>query len=89
MKIALADKQAALEKLEWEGKISSMKVEELEGDVAHMSDEISVLMELFEKLSPNDAGVCSDDGISLECEPIEFEVSLLHLTFLLPFIQTE
>jgi hypothetical protein len=60
--------------------MSSMKVEELQGDVADMSDEISVLMEMFEKLSPNDSGVCSDNGISLECKPIEFEVSLLFLT---------
>lgn len=72
-KIALADKQAALEKLEWEGKMASMKVEELQGDVADMSDEISVLMEVFEKLSPNDPAVCLDDEIALECEPIEFE----------------
>ncbi|KAJ1702412.1 hypothetical protein LUZ63_002191 [Rhynchospora breviuscula] len=73
-KIALADKQAALEKLEWEGRMSNMKVEELQGDVAHMSDEISVLMEVFEKLSPNDSDVYLDgEMVSLECEPVEFE----------------
>ncbi|KAF3329738.1 hypothetical protein FCM35_KLT05069 [Carex littledalei] len=74
-KIALADKHAALEKLEWEGKMSSMKVEELQGNVDYMSDEISVLMEAFEKLAPNDSDVCLDGGTvsSLECEPMEFE----------------
>lgn len=60
--------------------MSSIRVEELQGDVAHMSDEISVLMEVFERLSANDSAVCLDDGIPLECEPIEFEVSLLLLT---------
>ncbi|KAE8809192.1 hypothetical protein D1007_14237 [Hordeum vulgare] len=43
-KIMLAEKQAALEKLEWEAKMSSTKVEELKVDVASMDVEISALM---------------------------------------------
>lgn len=64
--------------------MSSMKVEELQGNVDHMSDEISVLMEAFEKLAPNDSDVCLDGGtvLSLECEPMEFEVSVLFLNIM-------
>jgi hypothetical protein len=40
----LADKQASLEKLEWEANVSSTKVEELRVDVACMGAEVSALM---------------------------------------------
>jgi predicted nucleic acid-binding Zn-ribbon protein len=51
----LADKQASLEKLEWEVKTSNKKVEDLQGDVSNMEFEISSLMALFEKVSENDS----------------------------------
>ena len=49
----LAEKQAALEKLEWEAKMSSTKVDELEVDVASMDVEISALMKVFRKITEN------------------------------------
>ncbi|KAJ3677533.1 hypothetical protein LUZ60_003257 [Juncus effusus] len=89
-KIALADKQAALEKLEWEGKMSSIKVKELEGDVANMNDEISVLMDVFEKFSPTNNNSKSkeseseseddeNEDSSLEIEPISLEDDLMEI----------
>ncbi|AQL03139.1 movement protein binding protein 2C [Zea mays] len=52
-KIMLADKQASLEKLEWEVKMSNKKVEDLQGDMSNMGFEISSLMVFFEKISEN------------------------------------
>jgi hypothetical protein len=73
----LADKQAALEKLEWEAKVSSTKVEELEVDVASMDVEISALMKVFRKITENSRASYpterSDDS-SLECEPVQLDV---------------
>jgi predicted nucleic acid-binding Zn-ribbon protein len=59
----LADKQASLEKLEWEVKTSNKKVEDLQGDVSNMEFEISSLMALFEKISENASGDCCDGSI--------------------------
>ncbi|AQK83797.1 movement protein binding protein 2C [Zea mays] len=52
-KIMLADKQASVEKLEWEVKMSNKKVEDLQGDVSNMGFEISSLMAFFDKISEN------------------------------------
>uniref|UniRef100_A0A6V7QQU7 Protein MICROTUBULE BINDING PROTEIN 2C n=1 Tax=Ananas comosus var. bracteatus TaxID=296719 RepID=A0A6V7QQU7_ANACO len=75
-KILLADKQAALEKLEWEAKMSNRKIEELQGDVDSMDFEITALMKAFEKLSENDSATYSENGISssLEFEPLQLAV---------------
>jgi predicted nucleic acid-binding Zn-ribbon protein len=72
----LADKQASLEKLEWEVKTSNKKVEDLQGDVSNMEFEISSLMALFEKVSENISGDCYDDSIpsSHELEPLQLTV---------------
>lgn len=52
-KIKLADKQAALEKLNWEAKMSSRKAEELQDEFVSMDLEITALMQIFEELSKN------------------------------------
>uniref|UniRef100_A0ACD6ANA4 Uncharacterized protein n=1 Tax=Avena sativa TaxID=4498 RepID=A0ACD6ANA4_AVESA len=72
VKITLADKQAYLEKLEWEVKTSNKKVEDLQGDVSNMEFEISSLMALFEKISENVSGDCYDGSIpSYELEELQ------------------
>lgn len=78
----LAEKQAALEKLEWEAKVSSTKVEELQVDVTSMDAEVSALMKLFRKITENDRAPSPrdrTDDLSLECEPIQLDVSYLVL----------
>ncbi|KAG8049890.1 hypothetical protein GUJ93_ZPchr0009g2269 [Zizania palustris] len=75
-KIQLAEKQAALEKLEWEAKVSSTKVEELQVDVASMDVEVSALMKLFRKITENDRTPRPrerTDDSSLECEPVQLD----------------
>jgi len=74
----LAEKQAALEKLEWEANVSSTKVEELQVDVASMDAEVSALMKLFRKITENDRAPPprdKTDDLSLECEPVQLDVS--------------
>jgi len=75
-KIMLAEKQAALEKLEWEANVSSTKVEELQVDVASMDAEVSALMKLFRKITENDRAPPPRDrtnDLSLECEPVQLD----------------
>lgn len=79
----LADKQAALEKLEWEAKMSNRKIEELQGDVDSMDFEITALMKAFEKLSENDSATENGISFSLEFEPLQLAVSPRSLTVLL------
>lgn len=50
-KIKLADRQAALEKLQWEARTSNQKVESLQEELDSMQSHISSLMLLFEGLS--------------------------------------
>ncbi|CAM0914090.1 unnamed protein product [Alopecurus aequalis] len=72
VKVTLADKQAYLEKLEWEVKTSNKKVEDLQGDVSNMEFEISSLMALFEKISENVSGDSYDGSIpSYELEALQ------------------
>ncbi|KAL5661497.1 hypothetical protein ACJX0J_028622, partial [Zea mays] len=72
-KIMLADKQASVEKLEWEVKMSNKKVEDLQGDVSNMGFEISSLMAFFDKISENLSGDSYDDTVpsSYELEAIQ------------------
>ncbi|XP_062233070.1 protein MICROTUBULE BINDING PROTEIN 2C-like [Phragmites australis] len=72
-KIMLADKQASLEKLELEVKMSNKKVEDLQGDVSNMEFEISSLMALFENVLENVSGDCYDGSIpsSYELEALQ------------------
>jgi len=74
-KIMLADKQASLEKLEWEVQMSNKKVEDLQGDMFNMEFEISSLMALFEKISENVSGDCYDGSM-----PSSYELEALQTT---------
>jgi len=78
LQIMLADKQASLEKLEWEVKMSNKKVEDLQGDMSNMGFEISSLMAFFEKISENASGDSYDDTIpsSYELETLQSMVSM-------------
>ncbi|KAL5540072.1 hypothetical protein UlMin_043953, partial [Ulmus minor] len=60
-KIKLADKQAALEKIQWEAITSSQKVEKLQEELNSMQGEISSFMFLFEGLLKNDSGHRAED----------------------------
>ncbi|GJN29005.1 hypothetical protein PR202_gb17190 [Eleusine coracana subsp. coracana] len=83
-KIILADKQACLEKLEWEVNTSKKKVEDLLGDVSNMEFEISSLMALFEKISENVSGDCYDGSI-----PSSHELEALQSTSEIDKIEVE
>ncbi|KAG2611323.1 protein MICROTUBULE BINDING PROTEIN 2C-like [Panicum virgatum] len=74
-KIMLADKQASLEKLEWEVQMSNKKVEDLQGDMSNMEFEISSLMALFKKISENVSGDCYDGSM-----PSSYELEALQST---------
>eukprot|EP00268_Persea_americana_P019444 TRINITY_DN19962_c2_g1_i1.p1 TRINITY_DN19962_c2_g1~~TRINITY_DN19962_c2_g1_i1.p1 ORF type:complete len:168 (+),score=41.94 TRINITY_DN19962_c2_g1_i1:766-1269(+) len=54
-KIKLADKQAALEKLEWETMTSNRKVEKLQEDLGSMQDEIAAFTRVFKELMKSDS----------------------------------
>lgn len=75
--IMLADKQASLEKLEWEVNASNKKVEDLQGDMSNMEFEISSFIALFEKLSENVSDDCYDGSMpsSHELEALQSMVS--------------
>ncbi|KAG0463833.1 hypothetical protein HPP92_019902 [Vanilla planifolia] len=60
-KIKLADKQAALEKLEWEAKLSKQKLQELQGEAISNEQTISALMQLFGELAKGYSYSCMDD----------------------------
>ncbi|XP_020590445.1 uncharacterized protein LOC110031539 isoform X2 [Phalaenopsis equestris] len=60
-KIKLADKQAALEKIEWEAEMSKKKLEELQVDAVSNELEISAMMTLFEAIANSDSFPCIDD----------------------------
>ncbi|KAM0982833.1 hypothetical protein ACFX2J_015578 [Malus domestica] len=60
-KIKLADKQAALEKLQWEVMTSNRKVEKLQGEQDSLKGQISSFMLLFESLMKADPVVYGED----------------------------
>ncbi|XP_021731038.1 interaptin-like [Chenopodium quinoa] len=60
-KIKLADKQAAVEKLQWEAKTSNEKAERLQEELDALQLQISSLMHIFEGLSKDDAFTPSED----------------------------
>ncbi|XP_059291744.1 protein MICROTUBULE BINDING PROTEIN 2C-like isoform X1 [Lycium ferocissimum] len=53
--VKLADKKAAVERLEWEAMTSSNKVERLQEDVDRVQDEISSFMQFVRALTENDS----------------------------------
>ncbi|GAV81800.1 hypothetical protein CFOL_v3_25253 [Cephalotus follicularis] len=60
-KIKLADKQAALEKIQWESMTSNSKVEKLQEELDSVHGEISSFIQLFEGLTQNDSTTQSED----------------------------
>ncbi|KAH7850807.1 hypothetical protein Vadar_003239 [Vaccinium darrowii] len=60
-KIKLADKQAALEKLQWEAMTSNRKVELLQEELDSMRGEISSFMLLVEGLAKNPSTMSTED----------------------------
>ncbi|KAK3000941.1 hypothetical protein RJ639_021841 [Escallonia herrerae] len=65
-KIKLADKQAALEKLQWEATTSKGKVEKLQEDLNTMQEEMSSFVLLFEGLTKkNDTGFAEDIDVTV------------------------
>lgn len=59
--IKLADKQAAVEKLQWEAMTSNKKVERLQADQDKVQGEISSFMLLIEGLTRNDFAISAGD----------------------------
>ncbi|KAF8399665.1 hypothetical protein HHK36_015536 [Tetracentron sinense] len=60
-KIKLADKQATMEKLQWEAMTSNGKVGKLQEDLDSIQGEISSYMLLFEGLTKNDSTGYAED----------------------------
>ncbi|KAH9722341.1 protein MICROTUBULE BINDING PROTEIN 2C [Citrus sinensis] len=65
-KIKLADKQAALEKSQWEAMTVSRKAEKLQEEVESMQGEMSSFMQIFEGLIKNDSTVNADDDYDIK-----------------------
>lgn len=61
LQVKLADKQAALEKLQWEAMTSNRKVELLQEDLDSMRGEISSFMLLVEGLAKNPSTMSAED----------------------------
>jgi len=59
--IKLADKQAALEKTQWEAMTSKQKVEKLQNDIDSMQGEFSSFMLLLNGLTKNNASTHAED----------------------------
>ncbi|GKV25183.1 hypothetical protein SLEP1_g34655 [Rubroshorea leprosula] len=60
-KIKLADKQAALEKLQWEAMTSNQKVEKLQEELDSMQGEFSSFMHIFEGLTKSHSNIYAED----------------------------
>ncbi|PRQ16393.1 hypothetical protein RchiOBHm_Chr7g0183731 [Rosa chinensis] len=60
-KIKLADKQAALEKLQWEAMTSNKSADKLQGELDSLRGDISTIMILFEGLVKTDSTPSAED----------------------------
>ncbi|XP_016465993.1 protein MICROTUBULE BINDING PROTEIN 2C-like [Nicotiana tabacum] len=60
-KVKLADKQAAVEKLEWEAMTSSKKVEKLQNDLEVVRQEVAWFMQFVKKLTKNGSRSLAED----------------------------
>ncbi|KAL3343070.1 hypothetical protein AABB24_026897 [Solanum stoloniferum] len=60
-KVKLADKQAAVEKLEWEAMTSSKKVEKLQEDLDVVRQEIAWFMQFVQQLTKNGSRTLAED----------------------------
>jgi len=67
--IKLADKQAALEKIQWEAMTSTKKVEKLQDELGSMQADISSFTLLLEGLSKTDTAKYTDD---YDAKPYDF-----------------
>lgn len=76
--IKLADKQAALEKIQWEAMTSNRKVEKLQEDLESMQADISSFMLLFEGLTKNDSTIRSES----------YDITPYHLGHLPPIVSS-
>lgn len=81
--IKLADKQAAMEKLEWEATTSTKKVEKLQEDLEVMQGEFSLFMkfvgELTKTNAPQPEDYYEDYDVSYPWDDQVTEVTSLHL----------
>ncbi|XP_027332745.1 protein MICROTUBULE BINDING PROTEIN 2C isoform X2 [Abrus precatorius] len=68
-KIKLADKQAALEKIQWEAMTSNKKVEKLQDELDSMQADISSFTLLLEGLTKSDTSKYADD---YDIKPYDF-----------------
>ncbi|CAJ1944244.1 unnamed protein product [Sphenostylis stenocarpa] len=68
-KIKLADKQASLEKIQWEAMTSTKKVEKLQDELGSMQADISSFTLLLEGLSKADTAKYTDD---YDVKPYDF-----------------
>lgn len=66
-KIKLADKQAAVEKLQWEAMTSNQRVEKLQKDLQGVQGEISSFMLVFEGLARNASTLAAEDFDAVSC----------------------
>ena len=78
MQIKLADKQAALEKIQWEAMTSNRKVEKLGEEIESMHADISSYMLLFEGLTKDDPTTHSEN----------YDVSPYYLGHLPPIVSS-
>ncbi|PHT47603.1 hypothetical protein CQW23_11811 [Capsicum baccatum] len=60
-KVKLADKQAAVEKLEWEAMTSSKKVEKLQEDLEIVRREVTWFMQFVQQLTKNRSSALAED----------------------------
>lgn len=75
LQIKLADKQAALEKMQWEAMTSRRKAEKLQEELNSMQGDISSYMQLFEGLMKNNSTKYSEN---YDVTPYRFD----HLPYL-------
>lgn len=66
-KIKLADKQAALEKTQWEAMTSDKRVAKLQEELDAIQGDVSLIMSLFEGLTENNATLYSGDTDITPC----------------------
>ncbi|KAF8005765.1 hypothetical protein BT93_K0138 [Corymbia citriodora subsp. variegata] len=66
-KIKLADKQAALEKTQWEAMTSDKRVAKLQEELDAIQGDVSLIMSLFEGLTEDDATLYSGDTDIMPC----------------------
>lgn len=84
VKIMLADKQAALEKLNWEIKMSNRKIEELQNERDSMDLEMMSLMKIFEEFANNNSAAYQNDKLTTvhyfePLPPIEDEIDMVEM----------